>query len=89
MTTTEYNEWLFQAKVSLSGNYSEEDCFIVLCWFKSIDCVINTDKEIALTGTDVQECLSAIRSAVSPFSMYNDLMMRLWLYAPLILKLEN
>lgn len=85
MNKQEYANWRREATICLLGKYNCQETAIILAWFDNME----TDSEFLLTGSDVQECLGVVRGHIWPISMYNDMMMRLWLYAPLILKLEN
>jgi hypothetical protein len=80
MNENEFSEWKSAALIALCSKYSFEESIKVVDWFDTID----TRKEINLVGEEtVYSLLCVFRKN---FDLYNSLMIRLWVYAPYILK---
>ena len=82
MNEKEWNKWVHDANIALGLLYSTEDTAIIIDWFSRI----KTRKEIDLVGEEVVEAASVFICAKDNFNVYNSLMARLFIYAPLILK---
>jgi len=88
MYPQEYSAWRQVALVALSSIYNEAQCAAIIAFFDEI----KGASEFDLTGNDFQDALSIVRNEIissTGFSLYHDLMARVWLYAPLILKAES
>lgn len=81
MNLAQYYNWRANALTSLSYVYTIEESYKVLDWFDRI----KGEEEYELTGHVTQESLRSIRDQTMNFNLYNDLMMRVWLYAPFII----
>lgn len=81
MNHEEYLQWERDAEMALLGRYSPDDIRIILDWFRSI----KGSDERALIGDEAVDAMLVFTSAVKPFDLYNSLMARAFVYAPLIL----
>lgn len=84
MNQVEYDKFAVDARNALSGKYSPEQIDVILDWFQTID----TRGEINLIGIDRFDSM-LIFIVNKPFNLYDSLMARLFIYAPLILKKET
>ena len=84
MNQVEYDKFEVDARNALSGKYSPEQIHVILDWFQTID----TRGEINLIGIDRFDSM-LIFIVNKPFNLYDSLMARLFIYAPLILKKET
>lgn len=82
MNEEQWKEWESNAKLALFPKYTPEEIDQVLKWFKSI----KASKEKDLIGEEALSAMLTFVSAGDNFDMYNSLMARLFIYAPLILK---
>ena len=78
---TEYKAWEEDARRALSGRYCLADIGTVLDWFRSIKGADERD----LIGNDEVEAMLTFTGARDNHDLYNSLMARLFIYAPLIL----
>ena len=88
MNSQEYYQWRQDAKDALMKLYSEEEAGIVLNWFD----MIKGAKEHELLGQEKFEAMVAftgIGIEQKVWKLYNTMMARLFMYAPLILKERN
>lgn len=84
MNTKEYKTFEEHARNALSGKYTPAQIDVILDWFRNID----TSGEIKLMGEARLECMLTF-VINDPFDLYDSLMARLFIYAPLILKKEQ
>lgn len=82
MNQEEYVKWMVDATAALSRIYSAEDTEIVIEWFRHI----RGSHEYELIGTDQVEAMLVFVTSGNCFSVYNSMMARLFIYAPIILK---
>lgn len=82
MNKEEYLKWRMDAATCLMLRYNAEDTEKVLCWFD----YIKGREERELVGDESVECMLKFVTSCDNFDMYNSLMCRLFIYAPLILK---
>jgi hypothetical protein len=83
MTREELAKWELDAKNALLRRYREMDVHIILDWFRRI----KGSDEYDLIGHDRLEAFGLFsQTEVGKFCLYDSLMARLWIYAPLILK---
>lgn len=85
MNQEEFKVWEHDAARALSGRYNQEEIETVLEWFRRIKGAEERD----LIGDKALEGMSAFVAAKDNFDLYNSLMARLFIYAPLILKLPQ
>lgn len=81
MNEEQYAQWEVDAARALSGRYTEAEIAIVIAWFYSIKGV----DECELIGDEAVKAMLEFVRAKNNFDMYNSLMARLFIYAPLIL----
>ena len=81
MNHEEYLQWERDAEMALLGRYSPDDIRTILDWFRCI----KGSSERALIGDEAVESMLVFTGAVEPFDLYNSLMARAFVYAPLIL----
>ena len=85
MNKKEYIEWRLDVYHCLGCKYSSKEISIILEWFDRI----KSSEEVALIGS---KCLEAYRifhgdPETNPhYNLYDSLMIRVWAYAPAILK---
>jgi hypothetical protein len=87
MDQQQYAAWRLVALAALRSIYTDEQCEVIIGFFDRI----KGDEEDDLTGLKFQESLRVVRAEIIHaigFSLYHDMMARVWLYAPLILKAE-
>lgn len=84
MNEEEWANWETDARLALSGIYKEDEITIVLDWFRSI----KGARERELIGDEAVEAMLTFVTARGKFNLYNSLMARIFIYAPLILE-EN
>lgn len=89
MNDVEWQKWEDDARAALKGRYAKDDITIIIHWFRSIKWA----GECNLIGDAAVEAFDLVVSAVRDrhadprlFDLYNSLMARLFLYAPLILQ---
>jgi hypothetical protein len=87
MDRTQYYRWALDAYSCLEATckYSEEEMFKIINWFDGID----GSKERELIGDSAVDAHSEVMKALTKrvgFNLYDSLMIRLFTYAPLILK---
>lgn len=82
MDELEYRKWEAEARVALACRYTTEETDEVLNWFRTI----KGSKERDLIGSDAMEGMLTFVAAKGGFDIYNSLMARLFIYAPLILQ---
>lgn len=82
MNEQEYKAWEAAADVALSDRYVYADRQFVLDWFRRI----KGQEERELIGNEEVDAMLKFVCARGNFDMYNSLMARLFIYAPLILK---
>lgn len=85
MNHEEYLRWETDAARALSGRYTEEERGIILRWFRHI----KGQEERDLIGNEEVDAMLKFVGAADNFDLYNSLMARLFIYAPLILKEER
>jgi hypothetical protein len=84
MTSEEFAQWENDAKRALEARYTAEEIEVVIDWFRRI----KGEDERELIGNDEVEAMLVFAGARENFDLYNCLMARLFIYAPLILR-EN
>ena len=84
MDSIQYKQWETDADRALSGKYNSEEREIILEWFRRI----KGQDERDLIGNDGVEAMLTFVAAADNFDLYNSLMARLFIYAPLILREE-
>jgi hypothetical protein len=84
MTSEEFAQWESDAKRALEARYTAEEIEVVIDWFRRI----KGEDERELIGNDEVEAMLVFAGARENFDLYNCLMARLFIYAPLILR-EN
>lgn len=82
MNAEQYAKWEEDARRALSGRYTAEEIEVVLDWFRRI----KGSDERDLIGNDEVEAFLLFSGARGNFDLYNSLMARLFIYAPLILR---
>lgn len=82
MNTQEFQKWEQDARQALLNLYTPAETEVVLRWFRNI----KGQEERDLVGNEEVESMLKFVCAQSNFNMYNSLMSRLFIYAPLILK---
>lgn len=82
MDLSEYSNWRNHAKLSLQPLYSPDEIEIILRWFDNIRGSCERD----LVGDESVEAMLVFVNSCDTFDLYNSLMSRLFIYAPLILK---
>lgn len=82
MNREEYARWEADADRALSGRYTPQERAIILAWFRSI----KGQDERELIGNEQVEAMLVFVTAAGNFDLYNSLMARLFIYAPLILR---
>lgn len=82
MNEQEYRKWEQDALRALSGKYSEQQALAVIDWFSRI----KGSTEIELLGVDRAGAMLKFVDNGADFDLYDTLMARLFIYAPLILK---
>ena len=82
MNEQEYKKWEEDARRALSGVYVPGEIDMILDWFR---CIKGSD-ERDLIGNDEVEAMRLFVGARGRFDLYNSLMARLFIYAPLILR---
>ncbi len=85
MNEQEYTIWENDARRALSGRYSEAEIKEVLDFFR---CIKGAD-ERELVGDKEVEAFLVFSDAKGNFDLYNSMMARLFIYAPLILRQLN
>ena len=80
----EYAHWRYDAFCGLTTKYSEEDVGAILQWFDDY----SYDNECELIGTGRVEMLTSFNKSNTEYNLYDAFMIKLWAYAPKILK-EN
>lgn len=85
MNEMEFNKWTDDATQALlrTGRYTADEITKILAWFWSMDSRAESD----LIGDDALKALSMVLE--QNFDMYNSLMVRLFVYSPLILKVSE
>ena len=81
MNQEQYAKWEYDARRALSGRYTDAEIDILLRWFR---CIKGAD-ERDLIGHEAVEAMLVFTEAGGRFDLYNSLMARLFVYAPLIL----
>jgi hypothetical protein len=82
MNTQEYEVWVRDARNALSGRYSEVEVNVIMDWFRRI----KGQDERDLIGNAEVEAMLVFTKPQGLFDLYNSLMARAFVYAPLILK---
>lgn len=86
MDQHEYSQWRASAKVALAPRYCKTEVDAIIEWFDRI----KGAEEMLLTGVKCQNAINVIRDsrekANDTFDLYGDMMMRVWIYAPLIVQ---
>lgn len=88
MNEQEWNHWLLDARACLicTHKYSNDEISKIIDWFYHI----RGSNERYLIGDEAVDALSVVNKAsmdrLDSFDLYNSLMARLFIYAPLILK---
>lgn len=82
MNQEEYKRWEHDADNALSGRYTQAERATVLAWFRTI----KGADERELVGNAEVDAMLVFVGAKGSFDLYNSLMARLFVYAPLILK---
>ena len=82
MNQQEYTRWEEDARRALSGRYSASEIDIILHWFRNI----KGSGERDLIGDNEVEAMLVFTGARDRHDLYNSLMARLFVYAPLILE---
>ena len=85
MNHEEYLRWDADANRALAGKYTQEERAIILRWFRNI----KGQEERELIGNEEVEAMLTFVGAAGNFDVYNSMMARLFIYAPLILKEER
>ena len=85
MNETEYAKWKIDANRALSGKYTEAESEIILDWFNNI----KGSEERYLVGNEAVDAMLTFVAANGKHDLYNSLMSRLFIYAPLILEEYN
>jgi hypothetical protein len=85
MTLDELQVWEDDARVALSGKYNPGEVKIIMDWFRYMK---GSDEYELMGEAAVEGILTATRAMGESWSLYNSLMARLFIYAPLILKEE-
>lgn len=85
MNVQEYERWEQDARRALSGRYASEEIDTILGWFRSIKSV---DERELIGDAEVRAMLTFV-AARGNFDLYNSLMARLFIYAPLILAVSR
>ena len=80
----EYDHWRYDAFCGLATKYSEEDVGTILSWFDDY----SYEKQCELIGTGRVEMLTSFNKSNTEYNLYDAFMIKLWAYAPKILK-EN
>lgn len=81
MNQEEYAKWEQDARRALAGRYASEEIDVLLSWFRSIKGADERD----LIGHEAVEAMLVFTDAQGHFDLYNSLMARVFVYAPLIL----
>lgn len=82
MNYEEYQKWYKDAETCLSLRYNADDTKIIMDWFSRI----KGQCERELIGNDAVDAMLTFVTAGGKFDVYNSLMCRLFIYAPLILE---
>lgn len=82
MDKEEWADWEVDAANALKPLYCENDITIILDWFRSI----KGSRERELIGEIEAAAMLVFVCAQDNLNIYNSLMARLFIYAPLILK---
>ena len=82
MNEQEYAQWENDANWALTGKYTGPEANIIIGWFRSID----GRQERNLIGDEAVDAFQIFCAAKGNFNLYDSLMSRLFIYAPLILK---
>ena len=82
MNRDQYNQWREHARQLLLNLYTETQVRVVLHWFDNIKGAGERD----LVGNDEVNAMLTFAQARNSFDLYNSLMARIFIYAPLILK---
>ena len=88
MNEDEYVDWEDDAFNCLSYKYEKKEVYTVLRWFRSI----KASKEAALIGSERLEAYRIFHGdpdANPHYNLYDSMMIRVWAYAPAILKEHN
>jgi hypothetical protein len=85
MNHEEYLRWKADADRALSGKYTAEERAIIVGWFD----YMKGQDERELVGNEAVEAMLVFVQAGNNFEVYDSLMARLFIYAPLILKQER
>lgn len=85
MNAEQYKHWERDASQALHGRYSQNEIDIVLGWFRAI----KGSGEEDLIGEEAVKAMSTFVVARGNFDLYNSLMARLFIYAPLILAVHK
>lgn len=75
-------DWKRDARRALLGIYTDEAIDTILEWFD----YLKGRKERELVGNDVVDALGSVWDSIGDFDVYRSMMVRLFLYAPFILK---
>lgn len=82
MNKEEYLRWEADARRALAGRYSDVEIEVILDWFRNI----KGSDERELIGNEEVDAMLKFVCARERFDLYNSLMARLFVYAPLILE---
>ena len=88
MNAKEYIEWRLDVYHCLGCKYSSKEITIIVEWFD----LIKGKKEAALIGPDRLEAYRMFNGDpdTNPhYNLYDSMMIRVWAYAPAILKAHN
>ena len=84
MNQTDYTKWEEDAALALSGKYNQDEIEIIIDWFSRI----KGSEEREMVGSEEVDAMLKFVCAKDGFDLYNSLMARLFIYAPLILREE-
>lgn len=82
MNEQEYKKWESDARRALSGKYGAGEIETVLDWFRGIRSADERD----LIDNEAVDAFLVFTKAQDPFDLYDSLMARAFIYAPLILR---
>lgn len=85
MNNEEYKKWEEEASRALCGKYSSSEIKVILDWFRSI----KGSDERDLIGNDRVEAMLKFVDNGPKWSLYDSMMARLFIYAPLIIDEKN
>lgn len=83
MNQAEHNKWKADARLALSGKYNVDEIEIIMEWFRYMK---GTDERDLLGHEELEHLLKAMEGMEETWDLYNSMMARLFIYAPLILR---